>query len=258
MISCGSAPIKSETLNFVMVCMGCPIFEAYGQTESIGGLGMRLTGLCEGSVGYPLPGSIMELRPVAGHKARELYYNGPHRMRKYFKNEKATQETIGEDGFVKSGDLAEITEKGSLKIIGRTKCQIKLSQGEYVDPETCENVYLQARSIEQIYVEGKSLEDSLVAIVYPDFINLQRVFNGSNEEICQNENARLHVWKEMMEKAQENKLNSLGKPQRIMLISEGFTVENGLVTPTQKLKRSALLERFREDIDRLYSLPPLK
>jgi len=174
----GSAPIAKEVMDFLKVAFSCPIIEGYGQTEVCGGATVTMAlDPNAGKVGGPVGAVKIRLRdvPEMGYTSRdipnprgEVQFFGPSNFKGYFRNPEKTAEAFDEDGWVCSGDVGEILEDGSIRIIDRAKNIFKLSQGEYIAPEKLENIYIQAALVAQMFVYGHSLQNWLVAVAVLD------------------------------------------------------------------------------------------
>ncbi|KAJ1570019.1 hypothetical protein HK096_005590 [Nowakowskiella sp. JEL0078] len=175
----GSAPISPEILTFLRVCFCTQVVEGYGQTESTASTAIQwLTDISSGSVGPAFPCNEIKLAsiPEMGYSVLDKPYprgevllRGANVFKGYLKDEAKTRETMTEDGWLKTGDIGLIDDKGKLTLIDRKKNIFKLAQGEYVAPEKIENIYSKCTRIAQIYVHGDSLQSELVAVVVPDF-----------------------------------------------------------------------------------------
>ena len=265
----GSAPIAEEVLNFLKVCFCCPILEGYGQTESTAASCVTLPeDSVAGHVGGPLPCLKIRLRdiPEMGYTSTdtpnprgEICFKGPSVFDGYFMDPEKNKEALV-DGWLMSGDVGIVLPNGSIRIIDRAKNIFKLAQGEYISPEKLENVYIQSPYIEQIHVHGDSLQSFLVAIVVPDFEMViqwaktqEEVKIGeTNEEICQNQEVKELILASMNELATANKFNGLERVKKVFLHPELFTEQNGLMTPSSKLKRNVSVQTFRSQINRMY------
>jgi long-chain acyl-CoA synthetase len=149
----GSAPTPAETLDFMKCCFGCPVIEAYGQTETSGIV--FVTNETDGSAGHvggPLPSIKVKLRDVPDmdytHKdlpypRGEVMMKGPAVFTGYFKDPEKTAEAFDSEGWLCTGDVGMIKENGCLQLIDRAKNLFKLSQGEYIAPDKLQNVYMQ-------------------------------------------------------------------------------------------------------------------
>jgi len=215
----------------------------------------------------------------------ELCIRGQACVTEYLNDPEKTKELIDEEGWLHSGDVAEIDECGRFKkIIDRIKNLVKLSQGEYVALEKVENAYSLSPLVAQIYVHGDSLQHYLVAIVvpspetYPAFASkiLKEAENQVNSsssppngvvtngtiDLKGNKAALVASMKnpkvvaafldELNKQAKKADLTGFEKVKAIALTGEPFTMENDLLTPTFKVKRNIASKRFRETIDNLY------
>ena len=151
---------------------------------------------------------------------------------------------------------------GSVRIIDRAKNIFKLAQGEYIAPEKLENVYTQSPYINQIHVHGDSLQSFLVAIIVPDFEIVKKWANSkeevkigdSEDEICQSQDVIKQILLSMNELATANKFNGLERIKKVYLTGEVFTEQNGLMTPSQKLKRNVSAQKYRTQINQMYGI----
>ncbi|XP_074883817.1 long-chain-fatty-acid--CoA ligase 1 isoform X2 [Buteo buteo] len=222
----GAAPVSASVLTFLRTALGCQFYEGYGQTECTAGCSLSLPGdWTAGHVGAPMPCSIIKLVDV-----QEMNYLAAK----------------GEG------------ENGTLKIIDRKKHIFKLAQGEYIAPEKIENVYLRCEALAQVFVHGESLQAFLVAIVVPDPETLRnwakkKGFEGSYEELCKNKDLKKHILEDMVRIGKESGLKSFEQVKDIVMHTEMFSIENGLLTPTLKAKRPELRKYFQSQIDELYA-----
>jgi long-chain acyl-CoA synthetase len=240
----GAAPLDPEVLRFLRCVFCCPSVEGYGQTEATAGIAIQSPEdpSC-GHVGPPLVGVEVKLQDVpeaninAARDGRgELLVRGPNVFQGYFKNETKTRETV-EDKWLKTGDVAEFTSDGQIRIVDRAKAIFKLSQGEYVAPDHLEGVYSLAASVGQIFVDGRSSEDMLVAIVVP-----AEGVETTGEKVLE----------ELQILCKEKKLKGFERIANLRLVQEEFTEDNGILTSTSKLKRAVARERFATLIDEMY------
>lgn len=175
----------------------------------------------------------------------------------YFKNDAKTNETIDEDGWLHTGDVGTWTEWGTLKIIDRKSQIVKLSQGEYVAPEKIENVYSTSAYVAQCYVDGDAMRDYLLAVVVPniDAVNkwsLERKIPLSIRQACRHGKFKSAVLEDMHALGRREGLNALEQVRDVYLHPEPFGVENGLLTPTMKIKRSVCRQFFKPLLEQLY------
>ncbi|CAG8638341.1 6680_t:CDS:10 [Acaulospora morrowiae] len=270
----GSAPIASEILQFLRVAFSCDISEGYGQTEGIASATISLEGENRaGHVGGPVICcevklvDVPEMRYFSTDKPfprGELCIRGTNVFSGYYKNEAKTKETIDDEGWLHTGDVAYIDERGAVTIIDRKKNIFKLSQGEYIAPEKIENVYASSGLILQIFVHGDSIRDHLVAIAIPNpevFVPWANTLTGQNvslsdekglESLVKNDLVRNAFLEEINKIGKEAKLKSFELVKSIHLTHVPLTVEDGLLTPTLKIKRNEAQNYFRDVIDKLY------
>ncbi|ORY48442.1 acetyl-CoA synthetase-like protein [Rhizoclosmatium globosum] len=284
LVTSGSAPIASDVLNFLRIAFCCPVVEGYGATETASGGGISFMGdMDPGHIGAPLTcnevklASVPEMRYNASDKPfprGEIWLRGNNIFKGYYKDEEKTKETITEDGWLKTGDIGFIDQKGRIHIIDRKKNIFKLAQGEYVAPEKIENVYQKSNLAAQVYVHGDSLQAELVAIVVPDAeyaIPLAREHGVLPADtpnpgptapnapphpllktVCQSQKIRDLVLKDLNKIGKQHGLKGFEFAKAVHLDAEGFSIENGLLTPTFKLKRNEAGLKFRPQIDVMY------
>jgi len=268
MMITGSAPISAEVMDFLRSSFSVPIIEGYGQTETAAAATCTLSSIHRsGNVGVPLPCAEIKLVdvPEMGYTAKdsvgprgEVCIRGPICCDGYFKNEEKTKELFDEHGWLHTGDIGLILPDGTLKIIDRKKNIFKLAQGEYVAPEKIENILTRVPYIAQAFIHGESLMSSLVAIFVPDFEVLvpwakqNNIQDLSHESLCQNEQVRSLISREVKEMAGASKLHGFEIPRAFHLSTELFSVENDLLTPTFKLKRPQAKAKYAEQINKMY------
>ncbi|XP_078080485.1 long-chain-fatty-acid--CoA ligase 5 [Mustelus asterias] len=260
----GAAPISPSVLTFLRAALGCQIFEAYGQTECTAGCTISMVGdSTAGHVGAPIPCNIVKLVDVedmnyfAANEEGEVCIKGANVFKGYLKDPEKTAETLDADGWLHTGDIGKWLSNGTLKIIDRKKNIFKLAQGEYIAPERIENIYIRSAPVAQIFVHGDSLKSHLVAVVVPDTEVLpefaaSKGLKGSLQELCKNPEVTKIILEDMVKLGKEAGLKSFEQVKDVYLHTEMFTVENGLLTPTLKAKRSELAKYFSSQIDCLY------
>lgn len=177
-------------------------------------------------------------------------------MMGYYKDPEETKNVFNEDGWLLTGDIGEFTPDGFLKITDRKKELFKTSGGKYVAPSPIENKLKESFYIEQAALVGDG-EKFVAALIVPNFENLkewadkQDISFLSNEELIQHQAVK-QFYKDIITDFNSN----FGKVEQIKqfeLLSDEWTVENGLLTATMKLRRKALKERYKELINSFYN-----
>ena len=247
----GSAPIDEKVLTFLRVAFGCYIWEGYGLTETVCFGSMTFDGdFSTGHLGGPPIGCELKFEnvPEMGYfsvkEEGEICLRGPFVFQGYFKEPGLTEEALDSQGWFHTGDIGCVDAKGRLKIIDRKKNIFKLSQGEYVAPEKLENIYTaNSLLIYQIFIHGDPLQPYLVAIVVLD------------PELSADQREKINcaqVLSELERIASQQRLQGFEKVRRVWIEERPFTVENGLLTPTFKVKRAEAMRFYKKVIEQLY------
>ncbi|XP_022695692.1 long-chain-fatty-acid--CoA ligase 5-like isoform X2 [Varroa jacobsoni] len=260
----GSAPLAANVLNVVRCALGCIIVEGYGQTECTAPCTLTLPGDTRaGHVGPPIGCcevkvvDVPEMNYYACNGEGEICVKGTSLFQGYFKDPDRTREAVDANGWLHTGDIGKWLDNGTLKIIDRLKHMFKLSQGEYIAPEKIENILVRSAFIMQIFVHGDSLKSSLVAVVVPDPEYLliwarQNRIEGTYEELCFNKVVKKSVLDDLLLTGKKNDLKTFELMKDLYLESEPFSVENGLLTPTLKTKRTECRTRYAAQIEAMY------
>src|SRR5664280_2734438 len=239
--------------------IGLPIYEAWGMTE-ISPAGSSNTPMAYkiGSVGRAVDKVTFVIdKSVTGPESRdgELIVYGPNVMKGYHNKPKETAETMTADGGLRTGDSAYIDKDGFLYITGRIKEQFKLENGKFVYPATIEEEIKLIPYVEFAMVYGLNMPYT-ICLVYPDFIVMGKYAKENNlptdpVEMIKDERI-VKLFENAIKNQLEGKFGTYELPKKILLMSEGFSVDNGMLTQTLKLKRRAVLQKYQSDIDRLY------
>lgn len=246
----GGAALSPE-ISRVFIGLGLPILQGYGMTETSPVVcANRLDNNLPSSVGPPLPGVEVKL---GEHDA--LLIRGPNIMLGYWSNLEATRAIISDDGWLNSGDIASIDEQGRVTITGRLKDIIVTSTGEKVPPADMEAAILRDPMFEQVMIigEGRSYLSALVVLSKRGWENVaaQCQVKADPEQLAKNEQAK-EVVLDMIGR-QIHEFPGYAKIFQVALISEPWTIENEMLTPTLKLKRSKILEHYKAEIEGLYA-----
>ena len=253
LLVCGSAALQAR-LAKVFCAANIPVMEGYGLTETspvISVNDMRNKGFKVGTVGKVIDGVEVKIAEDG-----EILCKGPNVMIGYYKDEEKTNEVL-KDGYFHTGDIGEIDSEGFLKITDRKKEMFKTSGGKYVAPQVLENAFKQSRFIEQIMVIGEG-QKMPAAFIQPSFEFLtewsQRKgidLGKSNEEIISNERVIKRIQREIDEI--NERFGNWEKVKRFELTPEIWSIEAGHLTPTMKLKRKIILEKYKMLYDKIYS-----
>ena len=247
----GSAAL-SKRLNTMFHAAGIPILEGYGLTETSPVIAVNSFEHTKiGSVGRPIKNIDVKIQEDG-----EITVKGPTVTQGYYKDEKQTKEAFTEDGYFKTGDIGILDKDNFLFITDRKKEMFKTSGGKYVAPQVIENLAKASQFIEQIMVVGDG-EKMPTALVQPDFEFAKSWASKNNinigvspTEIANSKELKAEIEKEI------SKINvHLGKWEqlkKIELTPVIWTEDNGLLTPTLKLKRKAIKEHFIKLYEKLY------
>jgi len=247
----GGAAIQPEIVRFFNI-IGTPIVEGYGISECSPVVSVNMPDDRDvGTVGPALPG--LEVRLTYDG---ELLIKGPIVMTGYYGKSRETQEVFDDEGFFKTGDLAVFTDNRKLKIIGRKKEIIVMASGKNVAPAKIENMLAATPWIEQACVIGDE-QKYLAALLVPNFDALREWAKKNGIEASDDQALAAHpaVRKLIRQCVEEvnHRIESHEAVKRFHILDRRFSAENGELTPTLKIKRRAVLERYRELIDGLYT-----
>lgn len=235
----GAAPLSKEIINWYH-SIGLELLEIYGMTENFGYSHVNRPGQAKnGYVGVTNPG--VEHRIGEGG---EVLVKSVGAMLGYYRNEEKTQEDMTEDGFLKTGDMGEIDAEGYLKITGRVKDIFKTSKGKYVVPVPIENRFNHP-AVEVVCVAGANQPQPCMMILLSDEARAA-LSNGMNRaELEQELASALEAVNEQCE-AHE-------KIAFVVVVSEPWTMENGMLTPTMKIKRNVIEDVYSGHMDEWFA-----
>lgn len=247
----GSAALQSR-LTKVFCAANIPVMEGYGLTETspvISVNDMRNGGFRVGTVGKVLDGVEVKIAEDG-----EILCKGPNVMIGYYKDETQTAEVL-KDGYFHTGDIGEIDADGFLKITDRKKEMFKTSGGKYIAPQVLENTFKQSRFIEQIMVIGDG-EKMPAAFIQPNFefvrewANRHNLNFSTNEELCSNKMVVDRIQEEI-DFANE-KFGNWEKVKRFELTPDLWSIDAGHLTPTMKLRRKIIKEKYSDLYQKIY------
>lgn len=248
----GSAALQPR-LARIFAAAEIPVMEGYGLTETspvISVNDMRNHGFRVGTVG-----KIIDNVQVIIAEDGEILCKGPNVMMGYYKDEKLTSEVII-DGYFHTGDIGTFDKDGFLKITDRKKEMFKTSGGKYIAPQLIENTMKQSRFIEQIMVIGDG-QKMPAAFIQPSFEFLKEwaIIRGidigqSNAEITSNEKVIARIQEEI--DTLNEKFGSWERIKRFELTPDLWSIEGGQLTPTLKLKRKIVMDKYLNLFHKIY------
>ena len=245
----GAAPISSEILEFFHAC-GVPVLEGWGLTETVAlGTVNRLESFKLGTVGPPLPGIELKIADDG-----EILIKGPNVFSEYWRNPEATRESFTEDGWLCTGDLGSIDEDGFLSITGRKKDIIITAGGKNLAPANIENDLKQSRWISHAVMHGDRRPYPVALIT----LDPEEIGPWAREHDLPEDMAELVQREEVRELIQNvldganAKYARVEQIKKFALLDHDLTQEAGELTPTLKLKRNVVNERYADVFEDLY------
>jgi long-chain acyl-CoA synthetase len=248
----GAAALNHKIASFFSAIQ-MPVFEGYGLTETSPVIAVSNKGPHQrevGCVGPPLRGVDVKITEEG-----EIICRGHNVMLGYYKHPELTAEVIDNDGWFHTGDMGKFNEDGLLMITGRIKSLFKTSGGKYINPDVIETKFMGSKLIEQIVVVGEN-QKFAGALIVPSFAYLK--------SWCAKEKIRFTTPEEVIKLPQVQKLffkevqdlnKGLGETEKIkkhVLIADEWSVGNGLITPTLKVKRKAITNKYKDVIEKMF------
>ncbi len=254
----GSAAMNPDISHF-FYDIGIPLYDAYGMTETTPGITMN----CPKKFRIGSVGPVMDkIRVVIdqsvvepGAKDGEIVCYGPNVMKGYHNKPEATSEIMTKEGGVRTGDRGRFDEDGFLWITGRIKEQFKLENGKYVFPAALEEDICLNHYVQNALIFGANKPYNICMIV-PDAMALDAYAqkNGLNRDykaLVESPDIQKMITSEILNSL-KSKYGSYEIPKKFVYISDPFTLENGMLTQTMKLKRRVITEKFNDQIEALY------
>lgn len=249
----GGSAIQPHMASFFSA-IGMPVFEGYGLSETSPVIAVSQRGKNGrkfGTVGLPLPGVEVKLG-----ERNEILCRGHNVMLGYYRDPELTAQVIDADGWFHTGDTGRFTPEGQLVITGRLKSIFKTSFGKYVNPQAVESKFTESPLIDQMIVVGENKKFA-AAILTPDFTylkswaKLHHVEAASNEELIKHPVVLKRYTEEV--KKYNHYFGDYEQVKRWILVPDEWTQPNGMLSPTLKIKRNVIEERYREQIEKLFS-----
>ncbi|KAL5581686.1 hypothetical protein UlMin_014128 [Ulmus minor] len=272
MMLCGGAPLSGDSQRFFNICMGAPVGQGYGLTETFAGATFsEWDDTTVGRVGPPLPCGYIKLvswveggylttdKPVP---RGEIVVGGHSVTAGYFENQEKTNEVykVDERGvrWFYTGDIGKFHPDGCLEIIDRKKDIVKLQHGEYVSLGKVESALMSSNYVDNIMLHADPFHNYCVALVVPVHQALEKwaqeagIKYNDFPELCEKAEAVNEVQQSLSKVAKATKLDKFETPAKIKLLPEQWTPESGLVTAALKIKREQLKAKFKNELDILY------
>lgn len=256
----GALPAHVDEL---LLGIGIPILNGYGLTETSPVTSLRRVEANRPYViGPPLPNTVIEIRDERGAtvpagKIGVIWIQGPQVMKGYYKNAERTQAVIDARGFFNSGDLGCIEKDGQVRITGRAKDTIVLAGGENVEPEPLETALKSSPYLDQVMIVGQD-QKSLGALLVPSFDWLEKAVprdQWRREGQVLTADAVLQQYRTLLDTTL-TRANGFRPTERVAtfaVLAEPWTIENGLLTATMKVKRHLVTERYATVVAALFS-----
>ena len=252
-LASGGAALQPR-LARVFTAAQIPVLEGYGLSETSPVISVNCLlpeGMMIGTVGKPLSNLDVKIAEDG-----EIIVKGPSIMMGYYNQPELTKEAINAEGYFHTGDIGVMVDDKYLKITDRKKEIFKTSGGKYIAPQVMENKFKESRFIEQVMVIGEG-EKMPAAFIQPDFLYLadwcerNNITYSSNEEMVKNE-VILDCYKKEMEKLNAD-FSNFEQIKRFELVANVWTIDNGELTPTLKLKRKKILANNQDLYNKIYS-----
>jgi long-chain acyl-CoA synthetase len=252
-IASGSAALQPR-LARIFLAAGIPILEGYGLTETspVVSVNCFKKGIRIGTVGALIDGVQVHIAEDG-----EILVKGPNVMMGYYNLPEATAEAIDSEGWFHTGDIGTFVEGKFLKITDRKKEIFKTSGGKYIVPQVMENKFKESRFIEQIMVVGEG-EKFPGAFIVPSFAFVKEwahrkgvdLGDGSNHSIASNSHVNARIQEEI--EAFNKGFGNWEQIKKFVLLENEFTIEGGELTPTLKLKRKKIMEKYQSQYGIIY------
>jgi long-chain acyl-CoA synthetase len=246
----GGAALPEE-LALIYIGAGLPIVQGYGLTETSP---VITAGVVEdnrvGTVGKPIRN--VEVRIASDG---EIETRGPQVMRGYYNKPEETRAVFTADGWFKTGDIGALDEDGFLRITDRKKELFKTSGGKYIAPQPIEQLIKGSRFVNQVVLVGNGRKFP-AALIVPDWESLEsyaqlKGIKGTHAELCRH--PRIIDLMERQIAGFTPELAQYERVKKVALLEKELTIDGGELTPTMKVKRRVVDEKYRETIDRLYA-----
>ncbi len=255
----GGASLNPDVIKF-LDCLGLTVLEGYGLTETTMAVTLNVPGFRKpGSVGRPVPGARVEIDKSIGDThpdEGEIVAYGDLIMQGYHNLPEETRATIDPDGGLRTGDIGRFDEDGFLYITGRIKEIYKLENGKYVSPSPLEEQLKMSPYIAQALITGANRLHN-IALLIPEMAAIEEYARNAGLDVAQadwqTDPAVESLFKEEVEKY-STEFKRFEKLPKFKVLWDDWSTENGFLTPTLKLKRRQITEKYKEVIEQLYKV----
>lgn len=264
----GGGALPRHIDNFFEI-VGVEILQGYGLTETSPVTNARRPWRnLRGSSGQPIPGTEVKIvnpetrQPLPVGERGLVLLKGPQIMQGYYQNPEATKKAIDSEGWFDSGDLGWVTPQNDLVLTGRAKDTIVLSNGENIEPQPIEDACLRSPYVDQIMLVGQD-QRSIGALIVANMEALEKWAATQNDNITASTSQKIDLESKIIQDLFRQELNREVKNRpgyraddRIgpfKLITEPFSIENGLMTQTLKVRRHVVMDHYRDIIDGMFA-----
>ncbi|HEY0003469.1 MAG TPA: long-chain fatty acid--CoA ligase [Pyrinomonadaceae bacterium] len=245
----GGAPL-APALSYAFMAAGIPILQGYGATETCIVSANRPDNNKVGSVGLPFPGIEVVIAPDG-----EILVRGPNVLKGYYNHPEATAAVMQDDWFM-TGDVGHFDEEGHLFITDRKKDLFKLSNGKYIAPQLLESLLKESELVNQVVIIGAGRKHP-GALIVPEWEALRAALKAKGEPLppTREELSRLPAAVKLLQREVTRltaELADYERVRRVALLPEEFTIDSGEMTPTLKIKRRVVDQKYHALIEDLY------
>ncbi|MCW7547589.1 long-chain fatty acid--CoA ligase [Photorhabdus sp. APURE] len=240
-----------ETIILFFLAVGVNIKYGYGMTETCATVSCwEEQGYVLGSIGTPLPGIDVRIG-----EEDEIQVRGPIVMKGYFNNQEETIKAFTQDGWLRTGDAGKLDENGNLFITERLKDLMKTSNGKYIAPQMIESILGQDRFIEHVAViaDARKFVSALIVPCYDILEEYARSINLKYHDRVEllRHSQIINMFEQRLKEMQKN-FAHFDQVKRFILLPTPFSMETGELTPTLKLRRKIIMQRYHEEIESMY------
>ncbi|OWO82203.1 long-chain fatty acid--CoA ligase [Photorhabdus luminescens] len=240
-----------ETIILFFLAVGINIKYGYGMTETCATVSCwEEQGYALGSIGTPLPGIDVRIG-----EEDEIQVRGPIVMKGYFNNQEETIKAFTQDGWLRTGDAGKLDENGNLFITERLKDLMKTSTGKYIAPQMIESILGQDRFIEHVAViaDARKFVSALIVPCYDILEEYARSINLKYHDRVEllRHSQIINMFEQRLKEMQKN-FAHFDQVKRFILLPTPFSMETGELTPTLKLRRKIIMQRYHKEIESMY------